>query len=234
LASWDAFLERTTRRTRLAAFVGWALCVALGLTLGVLPPVHGSETVSVPLGTYLGFALLLAGLLAQAWDRAFSATFISSLVLALSLMAWKPPIPVRLLSDTELVRRHASEVTTFRGLSDVERCLPDVERIAHSEVGVPSLLFPRAEIIDLVGLQSNDGVLSDSFLKSLCGPSAPEVLFLPHKHYEGLNEALLSSPCFVNYGRMVDHSSSPLHLRRDLVAPFLACATDIFRWRDAR
>lgn len=81
------------------------------------------------------------------------------------------------------------------------------------------LTFPEARVVDLAGIQSE----ASSFERN-CRRDRPEAIFLPHSNYVDLRGDIEESPCFRNYERVVQNSSAPLYLRRDLVPEFLACA----------
>lgn len=126
------------------------------------------------------------------------------------------------------MRAHTAEVTSFRGIFDVKRCLPELSTMYHSEVGVPGLLFPDARLVDLAGLQSESLFREPSTFDAACAADRPEALFLPHQNYASLNERIQTSKCLENYLRVVERSSSPLYVRADLAPRFLACAESEF------
>jgi hypothetical protein len=134
-------------------------------------------------------------------------------------------------SDSVLVKRHVSEVTSFRGIYEVKRCLPDLQHVYHSEVGVVGLIFPDARVVDLAGLQSLGAGTSQGDFQARCQADRPEVIFLPHKNYAKLNAEIAAAPCLRSYERFVDRSSSPLHIRTDLSPEFEKCAPQLARWR---
>ncbi|HTU60770.1 MAG TPA: hypothetical protein VMF89_20100, partial [Polyangiales bacterium] len=58
---------------------------------------------------------------------------------------------------------------------------------------------------------------------SACQRDRPEGLFLPHRVYVGLNEEIQRSACIKDYVRVVEESSSPLYVRKDLYPRYAAC-----------
>jgi hypothetical protein len=124
--------------------------------------------------------------------------------------------------------QQASEVTTLRGLFDVERCLPRDVTVYHSEMGAPGLALPDARLVDLAGLLSIVPAPADADgFERMCAADRPAAIFLPHKNYAEQQRAIRQSRCLTNYVRAVRRSSSPLHVRRDLWPSFRECATEV-------
>ncbi|MEM7152172.1 MAG: hypothetical protein AAF799_04980 [Myxococcota bacterium] len=146
-----------------------------------------------------------------------------------AVLGWKPPALSPLRADHQLLRRHDRQVTTTRGIFDVARCL-ETPTVYHSEMGVTGLVLFRSRVVDLVGLLSDNRLRGESF-EQQCQRDQPEAIFLPHRGYRDLNAEIQRSSCIGDYQRVVDRSSSPLHIRRDLVAGFMACARDVQRFR---
>jgi len=155
---------------------------------------------------------------------------VMGLVIAGSVLGWHPPSPFRVRSDAQLLRIHARQVTTVRGLSDVARCLPDARTVYHSEMGVTGLVLWNTRVVDLVGILSDHVVGGETF-EQICERDAPEAIFLPHHNYRELNREIQQSECIADYRRVVDRSSTPLYVRRDLADDFLSCATEVHRYR---
>ena len=55
---------------------------------------------------------------------------------------------------------------------------------------------------------------------ALCLAQKPELLFLPHRNYARLNQLLTEGRCIEGYTRVVEKSSSPLYVRRDLLEQY--------------
>jgi hypothetical protein len=156
------------------------------------------------------------------------------LVLVLPVAGVLVATPMRIgpvLRDDDYLVRASAEVTSFRGLADVERCMPGIRQVYHSEIGVVGLALPEARVLDLVGLMSPALAFSRPSFDHYCLRDRPEAMFRPHRHYLGLNREIDESACLRNYVQVVRASSSPLFIREDLAPAFLACARDIKRWR---
>jgi len=64
-----------------------------------------------------------------------------------------------------------------------------------------------------------------------CSEERPEATFLPHRNYRALNDEIAASECMGDYTRIVNRSSSALHVRRDLAEGFLQCGREYGEWR---
>jgi hypothetical protein len=181
--------------------------------------------------SYAGLTLGAAWLL---WPRRPSHPSLDLAVVGLlavaAVLGWKHPTKFRVRSDAQLIRIHARQVTTFRGLFDVAHCLPDAKNVYHSEMGVTGLVLWHTRVVDLVGILSDHVIYGEDF-ETICERDRPEAIFVPHRNYRRLNEEIQQSPCFSSYRRVVDRSASPLHIREDLAESFLQCATDVQRWQ---
>ncbi len=151
-------------------------------------------------------------------------------IMLVAVLGWKPPVQFRMRSDAWLMRVHARQVTTVRGVFDLARCMPEAKNVYHSEMGVTGLVLLRTRVVDLVGILSDHVLWGDTF-DQICERDRPEAIFLPHRNYRQLNAEIRKSECIASYRRVVDQSSSPLHIREDLADSFLQCASDVHRWR---
>lgn len=156
------------------------------------------------------------------------------LVVALPVAGVLVATPMRMgpvLRDDDYLIRASAEVTSFRGLADVVRCMPGIRQVYHSEIGVVGLALPEARVLDLVGLMSPALALGHPPFDRYCLRDRPEAVFLPHRNYTALNREIVASACLRSYVRVVRLSSSPLYIRDDLAPAFLACARDTEPWR---
>ncbi|HLV65472.1 MAG TPA: hypothetical protein VKY73_06655 [Polyangiaceae bacterium] len=232
--AWPKFRVRSSRIARRVFAVAWAALALVAFRLELLDtgasPVHSA----LPLGS---IAAWLAGvgiaIAAPERLRGTGAWLVGALLVACGV-SWLPPRVPRALADRGFVERAAQGVTTVRGLFDVEACLPSNIHVYHSEIGVPGVVLPAARITDLAGLMSNELTFERPRLDALCRRDRPEVLFLPHRVYAAANRELMQGECLRGYTRVVDASSSPLYVRSDLVAPFLACARTIWPFTTLR
>jgi hypothetical protein len=178
----------------------------------------------VALGGWLLFAEESPGHARSGASAAFA-------LFVLGTMAALPPRLGRMLNDRQFVEKSSAEVTTTRGIFDVERCLPKTSTIYHSEIGVPGLVLPEARIVDLAGLMSRSIALERSRFDAYCARDRPAVVFLPHRNYAEQNREIVASACLRGYARVIGRSSSPLYVRNDLVNDFERCARDVARFR---
>ncbi len=228
--SWATF-ERGAVRQRAFALL-WLLAAGIAYGLGAVEThrlgLHQALPWTVWLAWSAALILLVTGPRGLPWlQRGIPAAA------ALAAVALYPPTAgFQLKSDAAILRQHAGEFTTVRGIYDLRRCLPDLHTLYHSEMGIPGLLFPDARVVDLVGLLSNAVALEHEDFETMCQRDRPEAIFLPHRGYATLRARIEASPCFRNYQRMVDQSSAPLYVRRDLAQRLLSCAREIQRWQD--
>jgi|GEM_PF-1598728 len=227
--SWDS-LSRS--RATLAFALVWAVAVVVAYRGGSIPTHEGFfiSTVAWPAyaGTLVGgVAVLVVPARAPAWSG-LAIVFVASLA---GTIGWKPPRSIHAPDDRRVMRRHAREVTTVRGIFDVARCLPSDEPVYHSEMGVTGVVLIDRRVVDLAGIVSRGPGIEGKSFQALCEADRPAAIFLPHRNYKAQNAEIRASECFADYVRVVDRSSSPLHVRRDHHDAFLQCATDIHRWR---
>lgn len=207
----------------------WAGVAGVAYWQGWAPNARGFFLTTLPWPTY---AMLVAGWsVALLWPRRPVGVVAC---LLLGTVAWIPLDDPKLRKDVDVLFRHNREVTTTRGIFDVARCLPPGSTVFHSEMGVPGLALYRMRVVDQVGLLSADVALRGLDFESRCNEERPEAVFLPHRNYRALNASIAESACFQrDYVRVVDESSSALHVRRDLFDGFLACGTEYREWRHA-
>ncbi|MEM9452860.1 MAG: hypothetical protein AAGF11_01690 [Myxococcota bacterium] len=228
----EAFRDRGHRRATLGLLVGLAAAIAVAYARDWIPTPRSDYLGRLAMPSYAG-AVASAGwlLLPRSWSRPRLDLSIMGLLAIASVLGWKRPVQFQVRSDAALMRVHARQVTTVRGIFDVARCLPEAKTVYHSEMGVPGLVLWRTRVVDLAGILSDHLVYGESF-ETICERDRPEAIFLPHRNYRRLNAEIRRSPCFASYRKVVDHSASPLHIREDLVEPFLGCATDVQRWQE--
>lgn len=227
LATSRAWVDAAVRPARAVPFLlGWVVCMVVAVQLGWAPSGEGFFLTMLPWPTYA--MLVGAVVLAVSWPGRPLAI---AACLLLGTALWIPLDHAALRSDTEVLHRHDREVTTARGIGDVARCLPPGSTVYHSEMGVPGLALYRMRVVDLAGLLSTDIALHGLRFQERCSADRPEAIFLPHKNYQALNAEITATPCFADYVRVVQRSSSPLYVRSDLAAAFLACGTEYREWR---
>lgn len=227
------FVRHGHRRATMAALLVWSIAIALA---------YWGEWIPTPRSDYLGriawpsYAGVIAGaawilLRPAARPRPRIDLGVMGLVAIAAVLGWKRPVRFMMRSDAKLMRVHARQVTTVRGIFDVARCLPDARTVYHSEMGVTGLVLLHTRVVDLAGILS-DHLLYDESFEAICERDQPEAIFLPHRNYRRLNAEIQKSSCFASYRRMVDRSSSPLYVRGDLAEAFSSCATEVQTWQD--
>ena len=206
---------------------GLYVLLAAGLFHAQLPPV-GALTADdnltpayYALGTLAGLAVLLT----PTYGRLRPLTPAAVLLLAaLCSLEGFHPVRWRLHSDRSLLALHAARYSVFNGLEALRACFGDAIHVYHSEVGLVGLRIQHGPVTDLAGLMSPAWLFRQTSFDQACLRDLPEALFLPHRVYTGLNQEIQHSQCFQRYVRVVEKSSSPLHVRADLYPRFLACA----------
>lgn len=206
--------------------VPWGVALVAGYVGGWAPNAEGFFLTTIGWPAYAG--VVLGWVLLARWP---SQGVVVAAAVGLGTAAWLPPTDVGLRPDPDVMHWHGRQVTTTRGVFDVARCLPEGSTVYHSEMGVPGLVLYRMRVVDLVGLLSRDVALRGPNFQERCAQERPEAIFLPHRNYRTLNERIQSSACFADYVRIVDKSSSALHVRADLAPRFLACGTEYKEWR---
>ncbi|MBV1861739.1 MAG: hypothetical protein KUG77_25185 [Nannocystaceae bacterium] len=204
----------------------WAGAGAVAYGQGWAPNSEGFFLTVMPWPVYA--MLVLGWSAALAWPR--STLGVAGCLVA-GTLAWLPLQETNLRPDVEVLFRHNREVTTTRGVFDVARCLPAGSTVYHSEMGVPGLVLYRMSVVDQAGLLSRDVAMGGRSFQTRCAADRPEAIFLPHRNYRALNAEIAASECIGDYVRVVEHSSSPLHVRADLAKDFLRCGTEYREWR---
>jgi hypothetical protein len=221
-----------TRARRVLWLLAGTLAFVAAHRFGLLATAHAASLERIAWPAF-AVSLVLAGWLALSEETGGRGGARAEFALALyllGLLAALPPRAGRLLDDRAFVERSSAEVTTTRGIFDVERCLPKDATVYHSEVGVPGIVLPGARIVDLAGLMSREIALGRPTFDALCGRERPQAIFLPHRNYVERNREVLASDCIAFYTRVVQRSSSPLYVRKDLARNFLGCARDVGRY----
>jgi len=212
----------------------WALAILLVAGFGVLLalralPIHaGFALDNVPLAF---FTLTALGGAAQMLivDRSQLRRLAVACVLLVLLVASAARIRSERLhaySDEQYLSLHTSRYTVYRGLDTLRACFGESLHVYHSEMGVPGLRFQAGKVTDLAGLLSPAWLFGKADIESACRSDAPAAIFLPHKNYVELNRRITESHCLAGYQRVVEESSSPLYVRRDLAPRFLECAAE--------
>ncbi|HEU4535378.1 MAG TPA: hypothetical protein VFS00_14720, partial [Polyangiaceae bacterium] len=98
--------------------------------------------------------------------------------------------------------------------------------IYHSEIGLPGMIFPDADIIDFAGLMHADVARGGFDVEGRCAKDRPEAIFLPHPGYVALRRRVEASECLRGYQRVVRKASCPLYVRSDLADAFRRCARE--------
>lgn len=228
--AWDRW-RACSRREQLAVTFGWGFVVIVAYLAAVVPTASGAREASIPWPIYAGWCSALALFMSRG-SVPFGHRHQIAITVALlaGLVGWKPPRLPRVMNDDAFMVRHSREVTVFRGLFDVRRCLPNARVVYHSEMGVPGLVLAHARLVDLAGILSRETGVDSTPIGDLCRRDRPEAIFLPHKVYRRRNQELRDSGCLRDYIRVVERSSSPLYIRRDLHEPFLGCAREVQRF----
>jgi len=211
--------------------LGWA-CVVAGLVHNsFVPNSEGWAIGRVHPATYVAHVAVAAWLLSRrGWPGAAMLAAVG-VWLALPPQPRSGPDPSDLLgrptpwrTDRAHADAYAAQVTSFRGLSAVARCLPPDVQVWHSEIGVPGIVLPDAHVTDLGGLMSPP--VSADHLDAVCLDERPDVLFLPHRNYRSAHRALRDGRCVGGYERVVDRGSSPMYVRAEHLPQLLPCLRD--------
>ena len=80
-------------------------------------------------------------------------------------------------------------------LDEIAR-LPDDLVLGTTEVGIPSVLCAKKNILDLAGLNDTDVVKHGFRIEQVLASSDVDVLYLPHPDYTDMNRALLADSSF--------------------------------------
>jgi hypothetical protein len=206
----------------------WLLSLALLWAFGALPGAGEARPEGLPAALFIATAAAASCLfVAFGAARGLLQNGAAWATLAVTSVAVLIAFPLRRvpeLGDGAYLARHTAGVTSFRGLDALRACLGDAIHVYHSEVGVTGLRFPNGRVTDLVGLLSPRWLFRESSFDALCKAERPEAIFLPHKSYRGLNREIAGSDCIRGYARVIEHSSSPLFVRRDQLERYRRCA----------
>ena len=77
--------------------------------------------------------------------------------------------------------------------------LPDDVVIAATEVGMLGAVNPHKRIIDIAGLNEQTFAMSTFDAEQLLNDYRPDLIYMPHRDYREMREALTHSPAFKNY-----------------------------------
>ncbi len=204
---WLVMAARPQRTRRELLLLGlWALGVGVAVLQGWVPREEGWSLGRIPDPVWLAMVLApFAGML-RPW--------LMPPLVVLGLLAPIEGLPQELMpKDRQLATSLRREVTSWRGLPQARRCLGDELHVFHSEIGVPGVFFER--VTDLGGLMNEEVLLGGLSFEELCLRDQPDLIFLPHRNYASLNQAILQGRCIQGYGRVVEKGSSPLYVRRD-------------------
>jgi hypothetical protein len=172
------------------------------------------------LGTVAGVYVLLVP--QRGFLRALAPALVLLLAAAACLDGFQPTRRL-LRSDRSMLAVHQARYSVFNGLDTLRACFGDAIHVYHSEVGMVGLRFQHGTVTDLAGLLSPDWLFRRVSFEAACQRDRPEGLFLPHRVYVGLNEEIQRSACIKDYVRVVEESSSPLYVRKDLYRRYAAC-----------
>jgi hypothetical protein len=171
-----------------------------------------------------GTALVLSTLTRRRWHRVYALSV--PLIIGFGSLRALSANDLVLRSDDDFLDLQTSRYTVYRGLDTLRACFGEEIHVYHSEVGLPGLRFQRGKVTDLAGLLSPEWLFRGRSFDELCQRDRPEAIFLPHRNYVGLNAEIQASVCLRGYRRVVEYSSSPLHVRADLVPRYLECAKE--------
>jgi hypothetical protein len=203
------------------------LLLAAALFHVKLPPVgdlHGDDNLTAvyyALGTLAGLYVLLAP--ARGPMRALAPALVLLLAATACLHSFQPTRRI-LRSDRALLALSQARYTVYFGLDALHACFGEAIHVYHSEVGLVGLRFPSGTVTDLAGLMSPEWLFRRISFDQACQRDRPEGLFLPHRVYSALNAEIQGSQCIKGYVRVVQESSSPLYVRKDLYRRYRTCA----------
>lgn len=216
LAAGQARPEALPRAARLGLLGMLVLSLPLGLGLGALPADTGWLIGRVPLGVYGASLLAAAALLLRGATGARAGVILGAGLLACPLAPGSPAGPA---PDGVLVDRARTQARSWAGIDTLRRCLGPGATVAHSELGVPGMLFPEGRVLDLGGLMDTAPLRAGFDVEAWCAEHAPDAVFLPHPNYTRLRAALEESACLRAFTHLeAGRSSSPLYVRTELIA----------------
>lgn len=208
----------------LGFLVAYTALVAMLVRKGMLPISKGWILAQVPVAMYVGYVASTWGLVLAARGYRRLAPAVVLVATAAALWVGHPFDVSRLPKDEAYLALHRSHCTSYRGLEPLVQCIGSDITVYHSEIGLPGITFLDGKVTDLVGLMNPEFVFEGMPFDAYCSRDQPEAIFLPHSNYRRLNQEIMASQCLRGYTRMVEHSSSPLYLRKDLVRAYRQCA----------
>jgi hypothetical protein len=201
--------------------------IGLLLVIGWLPTQSAQPTERVDTVSYALLVPMLATALVVALSGRAPARFAPFILVAAfwSVCVRLSTDALHAFTDEQFLEFQTQRYTVYRGLDTLRACFGERIHIYHSEAGLPGLRFQNGIVSDLAGLLSPRWLFrAPGSFDELCTRDRPEAIFLPHKNYGALNREILRGSCIKGYRRMVAESSSPLHVRKDLVPRYRACA----------
>lgn len=215
LAAGRARPEALPRAARLVLLGLLALALPLGLAAGALPGDSGWHIGRVPLGVYGAGLLGASALLLRGAAGPRAAVLLGAGLLAALLAPGDPAGPA---PDEVLVDRARTQARSWAGIDTLRRCLGPGATVAHSELGVPGMLFDEGRVLDLGGLMDTAPLRPGFDVEAWCAAKTPDAVFLPHPNYTRLRAALEHSACLRDFTRLeTGRSSSPLYVRSALL-----------------
>lgn len=217
------------RRRLLAAAALTGVLFAVAFSRGIIENEHGYGPDIVELSTYVlyfaGTPLAALGLGRAGARQPFESALVVGVLAVYRVVSWWPAsfgVVTDAVSDRKTVDSHRADV----GIDVIQRCFAEPIRLMHSEIGLPSVMFPGSHVFDFTGL-SDPRVLEGAFdFEAICRKERPEFVFRPHWTHQRLNRMLDASPCLRDQYKEVPlarPSSCPLYVRSDLVPRYLAC-----------
>ena len=207
----------------LGFLIAYTALVATLVRKGMLPNHKGWSLGQVPVAMYMGYVASAWGLLLAARGYRRVAPAVVLVATAAGLWVGHPFDVTKLPRDEAYLSLHRSHCTSYRGLERLVECIGTDINVYHSEIGLPGITFLDGKVTDMVGLMNSEFVFEGLSFDAYCSRDEPEAIFLPHSNYRLLNAEIKRSQCLRGYTRMVEHSSSPLYLRNDLVRAYRHC-----------
>jgi hypothetical protein len=138
-----------------------------------------------------------------AWPRLYG--------LGLVLLIWAAVLPPRMSDDYDLLLKFGHGQMAHFNIWDEYRfggrslwfhlddfsALPDDLVIATTEIGRLSAMNPHKAIIDLAGLNDTELARSRFSAEHLFAHARPDLIYMPHPDYRGMQRELTGSPIFI-------------------------------------
>jgi hypothetical protein len=217
---FDDFRSRASART-----VG-AFAVAYGVAFLFLKTLDNHYRVDIMIAAERDMPVLLGILLLLTLGRQLSAEagLAICVVLVLGTALVSPIEHWGFASDRRILLKQIEPRRTFRGLDRLRRRIPEAKAVFHHDMGAPGVLFPEARVVDLDGLLNEQITLHGARFEQLCRDMTPEAIFVPSVAYPALRSEVLSSECLKSYRRIDARPDTPLRVREDLYARYMAGA----------